>query len=97
VDGSGFENYPSSEIADLFSKLDNGYRYAQGNDGFGVFNRKNNSGDQRVRRAIYKNIMNNSKKAYDHFFNYRSELNKNGAFYKMVKRAADKFIAERGW
>jgi hypothetical protein len=41
--------------------------------------------------------MNNSKKAYDHFFNYRSELNKNGAFYKMVKRAADKFIAERGW
>jgi hypothetical protein len=97
VDGSGFENYPSSEIADLFSKLDNGFRYAQDKEGFGVFNRKNNSGDQRVRRAIYKNIMNNSKKAYDLFFNYRSELNETGAFYKMVKRAADKFIAERGW
>jgi hypothetical protein len=97
VDSSGFENYPSSEIVDLFSKLDNGYRYAQDKEGFGVFNRKNNSGDQRVRRAIYKNIMNNSKKAYDHFFNYRSELNKNGDFYKMLRRSSDKFIAERGW
>ena len=97
VDGSEFENYPSSEIADLFSKEYNGYRYAQDNDGFGIFNRKNNIGDQRVRRAIYKNIMNNSKKAHKHFFNYRSELNENGVFYKMVKRAADKFMKERGW
>jgi hypothetical protein len=97
VDGSGFENYPSSEIADLFSKEYNGYRYAQDNDGFGIFNRKNNIGDQRVRRAIYKNIMNNSKKAYNHFFNYRSELNKNGDFYKMLRRSSDKFMKERGW
>lgn len=97
VDGSGFENYPASEIADLFSKEDNGYRYAQDNDGFGIFNRKNNIQDQRVRRAIYKNIMENGKKAYNMFMNYRSELNENGNFYKMIKRASLKFMKDRGW
>lgn len=94
VDGSGFENYPAAEIADLFSKEDNGYRYAQDNDGFGIFNRKNNIQDQRVRRAIYKNIMDNGKKAYYMFMNYRSTLNENGNFYKMIKRAALKFMGD---
>jgi hypothetical protein len=91
LDYMGFENYPSSEIADLFSKLDNGYRYAQDNEGFGVFNRKNNSGDRMVRRAIYKNIMDNYQRAYYYFLKNQGELNKRGVYYKILKKAYDKF------
>jgi hypothetical protein len=91
----GFENYPSSEIADLFSKLDNGYRYAQDNEGFGVFNRKNNSGDRMVRRAIYKNIMDNYTRVNYYFLKNQGELNRSGVYYKILKKAYDKYIAER--
>jgi hypothetical protein len=41
--------------------------------------------------------MDNYTRVYHYFLKNQGELNKSGVFYKMVKRAADKFIAERGW
>lgn len=89
VDGLSFENYPSSEIADLFSKENLGYKYAIYNNGFGVFDGKNNIGHQKVRRTIYKNIMKNAKKAYYEFIDGGQYYNKEDALYKMLKRAHD--------
>ena len=89
LDYSGFENYPASEIADLFSNGHLGYEYARFFDGFGTFNGKNNIGHQKVRRAIYKNIMKNAQKAYHEFKEHGREYDKEGALYKMFKRAHD--------
>jgi hypothetical protein len=39
--------------------------------------------------------MDNYQRAYYYFLKNQGELNRSGVFYKMVKKAADKYIAER--
>jgi hypothetical protein len=92
VDGMGFVNYPTSEIVDLFSKNGIGFRYAEDHHGFGTFNRKNNINDQRVRRAIYKSIMDSGYKSKMYVRNdYIDVDNPANDFEKMVKRSAARY------
>lgn len=96
IDGLGFENYPVSEIAKLFSKEDLGLRYVIENEGFGIYKKEydksNTQNYSKVRKAIYANILKNGKKIHDDI--YLKAYAESSVLYKMLKKSLDRYEAK---
>jgi hypothetical protein len=89
-----FEKYSEKYLVWLFSSGINGFKFADDNDGYGIFKKDwGKRSMKNIRRAILKNIMDNPKRAYERVKYYPHSWDREGrkTFYKMLDHAAKNY------
>ena len=91
--GKGFENYPEDYLAWLFSNEKNGYKFADDNDGYGLFEKDWSKGSyENIRKAILKNIIDHPKTAYERLKYSKSwDRDSRPKFFKMLDQAVENY------
>lgn len=94
----GFAEYPTDFLIKLFSTGANGYRYLDENNGFGVFEKgrwRHEEDNKKIRRAMMKNVMDNSRIAYERSrYGDFNDPNRTDIFMKLIRKAAKQFKQE---